>query len=167
LIPIDILLWAYAFALCVHVVDEYNSGGGFVAWVQRNYYPNYSDKKFLIANTIVFILHISFILVYENFGNAFIVLPLITAWLFTGNGITHWIYTINKKEHSPGLMTSPIYWLIMYFIVKQHVISGNINTNSFMISFGIGCFLGIMSIYTFNVTKLKSKNNQRASLLNK
>lgn len=158
MISLTFLLWAYALALCIHVTDEYNSNGGFVNWVKTKFYPEYTDKKFLIANTAIFILHICFILLYSEVNNKLVILPFITSWIFTGNGIAHWIYTIRKKEHSPGFMTSPIYWILMYFILRYYVLLDSNLIKPFIVSFVIGGSLGIVSFYTFYITKLKSKN---------
>ena len=154
----DILLWLYLVALCIHVLDESTSGQGFVDWVKHEFWPEYNGIRFFYANTIVFILHLIFIIVYEAFGGVSVILPLITAWLFTGNGFCHWIYTLITKKYSPGLITSPIYWIIMYFIIKQELLKGDLDLTWFVISLAIGGFLGVMSFGSFYIIKLKQKN---------
>ena len=104
MLSLEFIYFSYLFGLCIHVVDEYNTSGGFVNWVKEKYYENYSEKKFIIANGIVFFIHFVFTILYTKYQGNYFVFPLITASLFTFNGIAHLVSTVSTKRHSPGLL---------------------------------------------------------------
>jgi hypothetical protein len=155
MLSLELIFYAYLFALCIHVVDEYNTSGGFINWVRENFYADYNEKKFIAGNGIAFILHLTFTLIYAAYQGNYFILPLFTASVFTFNGIAHLISTVRRNRHSPGLLSSPIYWLLMFFIIKDHLVTGELSLNYFLPGLIIGAILGLGMFSLFNLAKFK------------
>ena len=144
--PLNVLFWAMEAAYLIHCLDETIAGGGFVNMVKKDFWPEYSGKKFFWFNTILHIINITGIILYEILGGAWVIFPLSISWLFVTNGLWHLMGTIISREYSPGLMTTPLYWIIMYFIVRYSLLPGNILLSHFVVSVIIGTVLTILMI---------------------
>jgi hypothetical protein len=138
-IPLNILFWAMEAAYLVHCLDETVAGGGFVDMVKKHFWPEYSGKMFFWFNTLVHIL-------YEVFGGAWVIAPLSISWLFVTNGLWHVLGTAMFREYHPGLVTSPLYWIVMYFIIRYGLLPGEIAMPHFIISIIIGAILTVLMI---------------------
>jgi len=107
-IPLNILFWAMEAAYLVHCLDETVAGGGFVDMVKKNFWPEYSGKMFFWFNTLLHVVNIVSIILYEVFGGAWVIAPLSMSWLFVTNGLWHVLGTAMFREYHPGLITSPL-----------------------------------------------------------
>ncbi|MCP8320153.1 MAG: HXXEE domain-containing protein [archaeon] len=145
-IPLNILFWGMEAAYRIHCLDETLAGGGFVNMVRKHFWSDYSAKKFFWFNTVVHIINITSIVLYEILGGTWVIIPLSISWLFVTNGFWHVLGTAMFKEYSPGLMTSPLYWIIMYFIIRYSLLQGNILLSHFVVSIAIGTILTILMI---------------------
>jgi hypothetical protein len=144
MMPLNVLFWCMEAAYIVHCLDETIAGNGFVNMVRRHFWPEYSDKRFFWFNTLFHILNISGIIRYEIFGG--IIWPLSFCWAFVTNGLWHVLGSVIFKEYSPGLMTSPLYWIVMYFIIRYNLVPGQIQMDAFIISLVIGTVMTIVMI---------------------
>ncbi|MHA1728679.1 MAG: HXXEE domain-containing protein [Promethearchaeota archaeon] len=144
-ITLSIMLWLYAAAYSIHIVEESTVGEGFVRMMQR-YWSEYDGKKFFGFNTLLYSIFITGLILYEVLGGAMVIFPLSFAWMFVTNGLWHLIGTILSKRYSPGLITSPIYWILMYFIIRYFLLESKIVLNNFLISLVIGTIMTCLMI---------------------
>jgi len=133
-------------AYLIHCLDETIAGEGFVNMVKKHFWPEFSGKMFFWFNTSIHLINIFSIILYEIFGENWVIFPLTISWVFVTNGFWHVLGTVMFKEYSPGLMTSPIYWIIMYFIIRYSFLQGNISVPNFIISIVIGAIITILMI---------------------
>ena len=145
-IPLNILFWAMEAAYLIHCLDETVAGGGFVNMVKKHFWPEYNGNMFFWFNTGLHSINIISIILYEIFGGGSVIFPLSMSWLFVTNGLWHVFGTVMFREYSPGLMTSPLYWIIMYFIIRYSFLQGNISLPNFIISVVIGTVITILMI---------------------
>jgi len=146
MMPLNVLFWCMEAAYIVHCLDETIAGNGFVKMVNSHFWPEYSGKQFFWFNTLFHILNISGIILYEIFGGMWVIWPLSFCWLFVTNGLWHVLGSILFREYSPGLMTSPLYWIVMYFIIRYNLVPGQIEMPIFMICLGIGTLMTVAMI---------------------
>ena len=130
----------------IHCLDETVAGGGFVNMVKRHFWPEYNERMFFWFNTILHSINVFSIILYEAFGGDWVIFPLIMGWIFVTNGFWHVIGTAIFREYSPGLMTSPLYWIVMYFIIRYSLLRGIISWPNFIISAIIGTVITILMI---------------------
>ena len=160
-IPISFIFWGFAIAYVIHIIDESLMGETFVGMVKNLFWPEYQWKHFFGFNTLLLSLTITSIILFEIFNGLWIIAPLIFIFLYTTNGIWHLISTIITKKYSPGLVTSIIYWILFYFLVRYSFITGNIPTIIIIISAIAGTFLTILMISSFFIFKKRFKVNSR------
>jgi hypothetical protein len=117
-VPPIFLFWFTVAAYVIHVIDESLLGGSFVEKVREHWWPEYSWTKFFWFNTAYFVVMIASVVLYDQLGGAWIILPL--AWAIERflNGCWHLWWTIHFREYSPGLVTSILMWMNVYFIAR-------------------------------------------------
>lgn len=145
-ITLNILFWAMEAAYLIHCLDETVAGGGFVDMVKKNFWPEYSGKMFFWFNTFLHLLNVATIILYEILGGAWVIAPLSMCWVFVTNGLWHVLGAAMFREYHPGLVTSPLYWIIMYFIVRYGLVPGEIQMSQLVISIVIGTILTVLMI---------------------
>jgi len=145
-IPLNILFWAMEAAYCLHCLDETVAGIGFVEMIRKYFWSEFDGKKFFWFNLGLHLVNVLTIIFYEIFGGAWVILPLSICWVFVTNGFWHVLGTAMFKEYSPGLMTSPLYWIIMYFIVRYNLLQGTVSLSNFIIATVIGTIITILMI---------------------
>lgn len=155
-IPLNILFWGMEAAYIIHCLDETVTGEGFVNMVRRQFWKEYNGRMFFGFNTIVHIINILGIILFEILGGAWVIWPLAMSWMFVTNGIWHLMGTFMFKEYSPGLMTSLLYWIVMYFIIRYSLIPGDIIMWQFIVSLVIGLVLTILMIGSLFIQKQKN-----------
>jgi hypothetical protein len=64
--------------------------------------------------------------------------------MFVTNGLWHLLQTIVLREFSSGLITSPIYWILMYFITRYFLLTGEILLVFFVIAAVIGTVMTLV-----------------------
>ena len=150
----NVLLWAFLMAFSIHIVEESTVGGGFVQMMKKNFWPEYDGRKFFWFNLILFSLFAIGTALFEIFQQAWVIWPLSFAFLCVTNGIWHLLQTAILREYSPGLITSPIYWISMYFIVRSNLLTGEINPSHFWIALAIGTLMTLLmfgSVWSFRM----------------
>jgi hypothetical protein len=155
--PVSLFFWLFAIALSIHVVEESTVGGGFVNMVKSQLWPDYNHKKFFWFNAICYIFFAVSIIVYELWAGAWIVLPLSFAWMLVTNGFWHVIGTAFSKRYSPGLITSPIYWILMYFLIRYGLLKDQIDMTDFVISIVVGSLVTVLMVGSMFAMGRKSK----------
>jgi len=117
-VPLILSFWFMVVAYVVHVLDESLLGGSFVEKVRQHWWPEYSWGKFFWFNTGYFVVMISSIVCYDFLGGAWVILPL--AWSIErfSNGWWHVWWSIRFREYSPGLLSSLLMWMNLYFILR-------------------------------------------------
>jgi hypothetical protein len=145
-IPLNVLFWGMEASYIIHCLDETAVGGGFVNMVKRHFWPEYSRRMFFWFNTVFHSINVFSIILYEIFGGNWVVFPLTMGWVFVTNGFWHVLGTAILREYSPGLMTSPLYWIIMYFIIRYGLLQGTISWLDFIVSVIIGTVITTLMI---------------------
>ena len=90
----------------------------------------YSWTKLFWFNSAYFVVMIASVVLYDFRGGAWMILPL--AWVIERacNGVWHAGWSIRFHEYSPGLVSSILMWMNLYFVVRYHpadqVVSSNI-----------------------------------------
>jgi hypothetical protein len=117
-LPWVFVFWMMVAAYVVHVLDESLLGGSFVEKVKEHWWPDYSWTKFFWFNAVYFIIMIASIVFYDLFQGFWIILPL--AWLIERacNGLWHLWWTVHFHEYSPGLVSSILMWMNLYFALR-------------------------------------------------
>ncbi len=143
-ITLSVLFWGYVIAYCVHVIEELTVGEGFVEMMRKTFYLEYSGRMFFGFNLMIFLVFMVGIVLFEVFGGVWVIWPLSFAFMFVTNGFWHLLQTIVLREFSPGLITSTIYWILMYFITRYFLLTGEILLLYFVIAAVIGTLITLV-----------------------
>jgi hypothetical protein len=143
---LSLLFWAFLAAYVVHILDESLLNGGFVQWIEHNFWPSYSWRMFFWFNAAVLgTIAVSNVL-FDSLGGHWVILPLLwVAGLVTHVLTVHVYWTIRRNTYSPGLLTSLIYGIVFYLLVRyglgSHLMSGA--------DFAIGTIVGVITVGAF------------------
>lgn len=122
---LDLLFWGLLASYIVHLLDETLMNGGFVRWVNTNFWPGYTTQMFFWFNTGAVVAIVASNVAYELFGGHAVVLPLFWVSGFAVHGVTvHIFWTVRRRDYSPGLVTSVLYWIVMYLVVRFGYVAG-------------------------------------------
>jgi hypothetical protein len=116
--PFIVSCWFMVLAYVIHVLDESLLGGSFVEKVREHWWPEYSWTKFFWFNAAYFCIMIASVVVFDLRGGDWVILPL--AWMIErlGNGFWHLWWSIHFQEYSPGLVSSLLIGMTIYFAVR-------------------------------------------------
>ncbi|MFX0170224.1 MAG: HXXEE domain-containing protein [Candidatus Hodarchaeota archaeon] len=143
-ISLNVVFWGFVMAYCIHVVEEVAVGEGFVEMMRRTFYPAYSGRMFVGFNLMIFVTFVMGIVVFEGFGGVWVIWPLSFAFMFVTNGLWHLLQTIVLRKFSPGLITSPLYWILLYFVTRYFLFAGDILLIDFVVSAVIGTVMTLV-----------------------
>jgi len=143
-ITLGVLFWGYVMTYCIHIIEEVVVGEGFIEMMRKTFYPEYSGRMFFGFNLMIFVVFVIGIILFEIFGGIWVIWPLSFAFMFVTNGLWHLIQTIVLRKFSPGLITSPIYWILIYFITRNFLLTGEIVLLHFVISAVIGTIMTLV-----------------------
>ena len=147
-ITLSVVFWGYMMAYCVHVVEEVAVGEGFVKMMQETFFPEYSGRMFVGFNLMISLGFVLGIVGFEVFGGVWVIWPLSFVFMFVTNGFWHLLQTVVTRKFAPGLITSPIYWILLYFIIRYFLLLGEI----LLLYFVIASILGsIMTLVMFGL----------------
>ncbi len=146
LLPINLLFWANVCIYVLHILEESVIPEVFVEKVKRLYFPIYSWKKFFWFNTVLLTINISGILLFESFGNDWIIFPLALLSERVFNGIYHLVETILTGKYSSGLLTSVLVWILIYLIIRYSFLPGEISSINLIVSIAIGLIMNLLMI---------------------
>lgn len=135
-IPLRYMFWAILYSFIVNLLDETMMNGGFVEGMRTHFWAGFTSDKFFVVNGL-FILFITLsVLIYERKGGSWVVLPLFWAMERTLNGLWHVWWTIAFLSYSPGLVTSGLFWIIAYLLVKENYRQGDFTRRQLLIATG-------------------------------
>lgn len=138
---VDVLLWAFLASFVVHVLDETVINGGFVRWLQTNFWPSYTGRMNFWFNGAFLLGVAASNVLYDVFGGHWIILALVCPIGFAVHGVTvHLFWTIRQRALSPGLLTSILYWIIAYFFIRYGLLADRITPTDFWAGALIGTF---------------------------
>lgn len=143
---LSLLFWAFLASYIVHLLDETLLNGGFVQWIAKNFWPTYTMRMFFWFNLGAIVAIVISNLLFDGLGGHWIILPLIfIAGFVTHVATVHIYWTIRRNTYSPGLLTSLLYILIFYLVVKYgvgpHLIS--------VADFAIATVAGVVTVGAF------------------
>lgn len=143
---LNLIFWAFFASYIIHILDESLLNGGFVEWIKNNFWPTYNWRMFFWFNAgAIGALAVSNIL-FDNLGGHWVILPLVWVAGFATHALTvHLYWTIRRNTYSPGLVTSLLYAIVFYLLIRfgldGHLISGT--------DFAIGTTAGILTVGVF------------------
>lgn len=143
---LSLLFWAFFASYVVHILDETLLNGGFVRWIVDNFWPRYTMRMFFWFNAgAIGAIAISNLL-FDSLGGHWVILPLLfLAGFVTHVATVHVYWTMRRHTYSPGLLTSLLYVLVFYLVIRDglapHLISGA--------DFAIGTTVGVATVGAF------------------
>ena len=147
-LPLLVPFWFMVAAYVIHCLDESLLGGSFVEKVQQHWWPEYSWAKFFWFNTGYFVIMIASVVAYDFRRGAWLILPLAWSIERTCNGFWHVWWSIRFHEYSPGLVSSLLFWMQLYFIVHYRPASEPI-TGSVLVPAAVIGFLATAFLFLY------------------
>jgi Protein of unknown function with HXXEE motif len=143
---LNILFWAFFAAYVMHILDETLLNGGFVQWIADNFWPTYNVRMFFWFNAAFLgAIAISNVL-FDSLGGHWVILPLILVAGFVTHVLTvHFYWTIRLNTYSPGLVTSLLYLVIFYLLIRFGL-GGRLMSNE---ECAIGTVVGVVTLGAF------------------
>ena len=146
MLSLSLLFWAFLASYVIHVLDESLLNGGFVQWIVNDFWPTYTWRMFFWFNAGALAAIAVSNLLFDSLGSHWVILPLIwIAGFVTHTATVHLYWTIRRNTYSPGLLTSLLYVIIFYLVIRYgvgpHLISGA--------DFAIGTVVGIATVGAF------------------
>jgi hypothetical protein len=95
-------------------------GGGFATKVREHWWPSYTPRMFFFFNASFLAIVAACNLAYDLVGQSVFFLPLAFAVAFATHGVTFHLWaTLRYRKYSPGLVTSTLYWMLVYLIGRH------------------------------------------------
>jgi hypothetical protein len=143
---LSLLFWALLASYLVHILDEALLNGGFVQWIADNFWPTYTWRMFFWFNAGAIAAIAISNLLFDSLGGHWVILPLIwLAGFVTHAATVHVYWTIRRNTYSPGLLTSLLYVIVFYLVIRYglgpHLIS--------VVDFAIGTVVGVATVGAF------------------
>jgi hypothetical protein len=146
MVLLSLLFRALLASYVVHILDETLLGGGFVQWIVDNFWPTYTMRMFFWFNAGAIAALATSNLLFDSLGGHWVILPLIFLVGFVTHVATvHVYWTIRRNTYSPGLLTSLLYVIVFYLLIRYglgpHFISGA--------DFAIGTVVSVATVGAF------------------
>src|SRR6266516_3948869 len=143
---LSLLYWALLASYVVHILDETLLNGAFVQWMRDNFWPTYTWRMFFWFNAGAIAAIAISNLLFDSLGGHWVILPLIfLAGFVTHAATVHVYWSIRRNTYSPGLLTSLLYVIVFYLLIRyglgSHLISG--------FDFVIGTLVGVATVGAF------------------
>jgi len=143
---LSIVFWVFFAAYVVHILDETLLNGGFVRWIADNFWPTYHMRMFFWFNAAFIAAIAASNVLFDSLGGHWVILPLIFIAGFVTHVFTvHLYWTIRLNTYSPGLLTSLLYIVIFYLLVKYGLGDHLVTTTDL----AIGTVMGVVTIGAF------------------
>ena len=143
---VNILFWAFFASYVIHILDETLLNGSFVQWIKDNFWPTYHVRMFFWFNAAFLAAIAAGNVLFDTFGGHWVILPLIFVAGFVTHAFTvHVYWTVRRNTYSPGLLTSTLYIVIFYLLIR-YGLGGHLVTGT---DFAIGTMIGIATIGAF------------------
>ena len=121
---LSFLFWANFAAFAAHVMDETVMAGGLVAFVQRHFWSGFMMGDFAVANAVWLIAIAVSNVLYDWLGTRLAVVSMAFVWERCFNGLFHVGATLYFREYCPGLLTSALFFVVLYLICRYGVQRG-------------------------------------------
>jgi hypothetical protein len=134
---LTILFWLNFSVFAIHVMEETILQGGLVVFVQKYFWSGFKLTDFFQANAIWLIVIASSNILYDILGNKFtfiVAVPMIFVWERCFNALSHLFLTFYCNDYCPGLLTSLLFFVILYFTIRFVVLHGKMKWSTFLIS---------------------------------
>ncbi len=143
---LSLLFWALLASYVVHILDEALLNGGFVQWIADNFWSTYTWRMFFWFNAGAIAAIAASNLLFDSLGGHWVILPLIwVAGFFIHAATVHVYWTIRRNTYSPGLLTSLLYVVVFYLVIRYglgpHLMTGA--------DFAIGTTVGVATVGAF------------------
>jgi hypothetical protein len=143
---LSILFWAFYASYVVHILDETLLNGGFVEWIADNFWPTYHVRMFFWFNAAFIAVIAASNVLFDTLGGHWVILPLIFVAGFVTHALTfHLYWTIRLNTYSPGLLTSTLYIVVFYLLIRYGV-GGQLISGT---DFAIGTIEGVATLGAF------------------
>jgi hypothetical protein len=143
---LSILFWAFFASFILHILDETMLNGGFVQFIAKNFWPTYHVRMFFWFNAAFIAAVAVSNLLFDSLGGHWVILPLIFVAGFVTHVVTfHLYWTIRFNTYSPGLVTSLLYVVIFYLLIKYGLGDNLISRRDF----AIGTVVGVATLGAF------------------
>jgi hypothetical protein len=143
---LSLLFWAFLATYVIHLLDETLLNGGFVQWIVDNFWPTYTMRMFFWFNAGAIAGIAVSNLLFDSLGGHWVILPLIWIAGFVAHVLTvHVYWTVRRNTYSPGLLTSVLYVVVFYLVIK-YGLGRNLITGA---DFAIGTVLGVVTVGAF------------------
>jgi hypothetical protein len=143
---LSLLFWAFLASYIVHILDETLLNGGFVQWIAANFWPTYRMRMFFWFNAAAIAAIAASNVLFDSLGGHWIILPLIWVAGFVTHALTvHVYWTVRRNTYSPGLLTSLLYVIVFYLLIKYGVSRELVPSADF----AIGTVVGVATVGTF------------------
>ena len=140
------LFWTFFAAYVVHILDETLLNGGFVRWIADNFWPSYHARMFFWFNTGAIAALGGSNILFDSFGGHWVILPIIWIAGFVTHAFTvHLYWTVRRNTYSPGLLSSALYILIFYLLIRYGLGGHHVSGADFI----IGTIVGVLTIGAF------------------
>ena len=110
---------------------------GFVSFVQHHFWEGFKITDFFQANTVWLIAIAVSNILYDSLGKrvAFIAaIPMAFLWERCFNACTHIGLSFYTTEYCPGLVSSLLFFVILYFVVRFVVVRKKMRWVTFWVS---------------------------------
>jgi hypothetical protein len=146
MIFLSLLFWAFLASYIIHILDETLLSGGFVQWIRDNFWPTYTWRMFFWFNAGAIAAIAASNLLFDSLGGNWVILPLIWVAGFVTHAVSvHLYWAIRGNTYSPGLVTSLLYVIVFYLVIRYgvgpHLITGA--------DFAIGTVVGVATVGAF------------------
>jgi Protein of unknown function with HXXEE motif len=149
------LFWAFLASYVIHVLDEALLNGGFVQWIADNFWPTYNTRMFFWFNAAAIAAISASNLLFDSLGGQWVLLPLIWVAGFVTHVFTvHVYWTVRRNTYSPGLLTSLLYVIVFYLVIRYGV-GRQLVTGA---DFALGTAVGVATVGTFLTVRTRSAN---------
>jgi hypothetical protein len=146
MISLSVLFWAFFATYVVHILDETILNGGFVQWIQNNFWPTYNVRMFFWFNAAALVLIAASNVLFDSLGGHWVIAPLLWIAGFVTHAFTvHLYWTIRRNTYSPGLASSTLYLVIFYLTIRYGLGSGIVSD----FDFAIGTTVGVLTVGAF------------------
>jgi hypothetical protein len=143
---LSLLFWALLASYIVHILDETLLNGGFVQWIVDNFWPTYTWRMFFWFNAGAIAAIAISNLLFDSLGGHWVILPLIwVAGFVTHAATVHVYWTIRRNTYSPGLLTSLLYVIVFYLLIR-YGLGTRVMTGA---DFAIGTVVGVATVGAF------------------
>lgn len=151
---LNVLFWIFLAAYIVHILDETLLNGGFVKWITDNFWPGYNMRMFFWFNATFICAIATSNIFFDSFGGHWVILPIIFVAGFVTHVFTvHLYWTIRLNNYSPGLVTSVLYLVIFYLLIRYGLDGHLISSSDFIIGTVAGVAI-LGAFLTFGPTVL-------------